>query len=233
MMAMPEEQNRRVTDHLSTWLFCPTETAVNNLSREGIVDCGVGLKPDIDKKQVSLIGDIMYDASLYYRKKNTGQAVETGFVLLTIHRAENTDNPDRLKSIVRAINDLSDYQFIFPIHPRTKKVLIQEKLAFAGHVKIIEPVGYLEMLVFESACSMILTDSGGVQREAYFFNKPCITLMNSTPWVELVQSGWNTLAGTNREKIVYAVRNSKAPATHPDFYGSGHAAEKIISLLEK
>jgi UDP-GlcNAc3NAcA epimerase len=132
-----------------------------------------------------------------------------------------------------AINDLSDYRFIFPIHPRTKKILAQENLAFSDHVKTIEPIGYLEMLAYEAACSKILTDSGGVQKEAFFFHKPCVTLRDATEWVELIQSGWNTLAGTDRERIVYAVRDSKIPVTHSDFYGDGHSAEKIISLLKE
>jgi UDP-GlcNAc3NAcA epimerase len=231
VMTMPEEQNRRLTDHLSTWLFCPTKTAIKNLSKEGINSCGADAKPTMDKKQVSLVGDIMYDASLYYRKKNKRQITEKDFILLTIHRAENTDNPDRLKSIVQAINEITDRRFIFPVHPRTIKMLKQQNLVFADHVKMIEPIGYLEMLAYEAACSAVLTDSGGVQKEAFFFYKPCINLFDVTGWVELVQSGWNTLVGANREKILYAIKNLKIPKIHPDFYGDGHTAEKIISYL--
>jgi UDP-GlcNAc3NAcA epimerase len=185
----------------------------------------------VDSKKVGITGDIMCDAALYYCEKNTRQITEKDFILLTLHRAENTDNPDRLKSIVQAVNEISDHRFIFPVHPRTIKMLKQQNFVFSGHVKMIEPVGYLEMLAYESACSAVLTDSGDVQKEAFFFHKPCITLRDATEWVELVQSGWNILARADRGKIIYAVRNLKIPAIHPDFYGDGHAAEKILSYL--
>ena len=231
MMVMPEEQNRRLTDHLSTWLFCPTQTAVDNLGREDIVNCGSDIDPDADNKRVALTGDIMYEASLYYRKKVNIHVNECDFVLLTIHRAENTDDLLKFTSIVAAINELSGYNFIFPVHPRTKKILKQQNLKLASHIKMIEPVGYLEMIAYESACSAVLTDSGGLQKEAYFFRKPCVTMRDATEWVELVDSGWNTLTGADTGKIVNAVQNMQIPDKYSGLYGDGHCAEKIISYL--
>lgn len=229
MMIMPEEQNRRLTDHLSTWLFCPTQTAMDNLVREGITNTIV--QPSVDKKCVTMTGDIMYDASLYYRKKSIFIIDEENFILLTIHRAENTDDPIRLTAIVKAINNLTDYRFVFPVHPRTRKMLEQQHLIFASHVKMIEPIGYLEMIAYESVCSAILTDSGGIQKEAFFFQKPCITMRDATEWVELVYSGWNTLTGADTNKIVSAVKNVHIPDDYPVLYGDGHCARKIVECL--
>ncbi|UTY23925.1 non-hydrolyzing UDP-N-acetylglucosamine 2-epimerase [Treponema denticola] len=231
MMVMPEEQNRRLTDHLSTWLFCPTDTAVDNLKKEGIIS--TSSLPSADNKIVCKTGDIMYDASLYYRKKNVSLQTPNDFILLTIHRAENTDDLVRLKSIVNAINAVSEKKFIFPVHPRTKKILAEQGLQFASHVKLIDPVGYLEMLKYEDVCSAVLTDSGGVQKEAFFFQKPCITMRDTTEWIELVSSGWNTLTGADTEKIVSAIRNIHIPENYPQLYGEGHTAEKIIEVLRK
>jgi UDP-GlcNAc3NAcA epimerase len=232
MMVMPEEQNRLLTDHLSTWLFCPTQTAIDNLKQEGIADNESVEKPDADKKRVVMTGDIMYDASLYYSGENNTRINEKDFILLTIHRAENTDDPLRLSSIVRAINNLTSYRFIFPVHPRTKKKLGQQNLVFASHVKIIEPVGYLEMIAYEAACSAVLTDSGGVQKEAFFFRKPCITMRDSTEWVELVTSGWNTITGADTDKIIMAVKNLHIPNEYPSLYGDGTCAQKICGFLK-
>jgi UDP-GlcNAc3NAcA epimerase len=232
MMIMPEEQNRRLTDHLATWLFCPTQTAVDNLKQEGITDNEFTGKPDADKKRVAITGDIMYDASLYYREKSNAKINEKDFVLLTIHRAENTDDPVRLSSIVKAINELIGYRFIFPVHPRTRKILEQHNLVFASHIKMIEPVGYLEMIAYEAVCSAVLTDSGGVQKEAFFFRKPCITMRDSTEWVELVNYGWNTLAGADTNKIINAVKNFHIPDEYPSLYGDGNCAQKICNLLK-
>ena len=229
MMVMPEEQNRRLTDHLSTWLFCPTDTAIDNLKKEGITS--TGSLPSADNKTVCKTGDIMYDASLYYRQKNISLQIPSNFILLTIHRAENTDDPVRLKSIVNAVNSLSESKFIFPVHPRTKKILTEYGLDFGKHVTLIDPVGYLEMLKYEEACVAVLTDSGGVQKEAFFFQKPCITMRDTTEWVELVSSGWNTLTGADTGKIISAIRNIHAPADYPQLYGDGHTAEKIIEVL--
>ncbi len=235
MMKMPEEQNRRLTDHLSSWLFCPTQTAIDNLKAEGIINHSE-YKPSADKKHVSQTGDIMYDASLYYRQKAKDvlhyfNNIKRPFILLTIHRAENTDNIEKLSSIVKTINLLDTYFFVFPIHPRAKKILAENNLSFGSHVQMIDPVGYLEMISLENACSAVVTDSGGVQKEAYFFRKPCITMRDATEWVELVESGWNTLAGTDSDKIINAMKSLHVPDTYPSLYGDGKCAEKIISAL--
>lgn len=231
MMAMPEEQNRCLTDHLSTFLFCPTKTAVKNLEAEGITDCNESLKPTADKKRVRMTGDIMYEASLYYRAHNNVKIDDKDFILLTIHRQENTDNIGRLSSIVKAINALSDERFVFPVHPRTRKILALNDLSFGSHVKLIDPVGYFEMIAYEENCKCVLTDSGGVQKEAFFFEKPCVTMRDSTEWVELVESGWNKLTGADGQKIVSAVRTVRRPDAVPPLYGSGDCAEQIARQL--
>jgi UDP-GlcNAc3NAcA epimerase len=174
----------------------------------------------------------MYDASIYYRQKITKKHHNTDFILLTIHRAENTDDASKLMAIAKALNKLSDYRFIFPAHPRTRKILHRENIKLASHIELIEPIGYFEMLELESSCTAIVTDSGGVQKEAYFFKKPCITLRDSTEWVELVNSGWNTLAGANAEKIIFSIHNLQIPSEYPAFYGDGNSAKKIIDSLK-
>lgn len=235
MMEMPEEQNRRLTDHLSSWLFCPTQTAIHNLQAEGI-NHSADKNPTADKKYVSQTGDIMYEASLYYRQKTKDireffEVINQNFILLTIHRAENTDNIEKLSNIVNTLNLLSSYSFVFPLHPRTRKILAENNLCFGSHVQMIDPVGYLEMIALENACSAVVTDSGGVQKEAYFFRKPCITMRDSTEWVELVDSGWNTLTGTDSEKIINAIQSLRIPDIYPSLYGDGKCAEKIASAL--
>lgn len=235
MMQMPEEQNRRLTDHLSTWLFCPTQTAINNLKKEGIVDSTNNIQISSDNKRVCMTGDIMYEASMYYRQNNKAhilpQFENSDFILLTIHRAENTDNIERLSSIVKAINECRDKKFVFPVHPRTRKILEQNNLHFENHVTLIDPIGYFEMIAYEEKCSCVLTDSGGVQKEAFFFEKPCITMRDSTEWVELVENGWNTLTGADTQKIINTIKKIKIPNTHPLLYGDGECAKKIINSL--
>ena len=238
MMEMPEEQNRRLTDNLASYLFCPTQTAIHNLEVEGIRPSEEG-KPSADHKRVSMVGDIMLDASLHYRGKSS-KAAETlvgglprPFCLLTIHRAENTDDLTRLRAIVEGINEASETNFVFPIHPRTRKVLEGNGLAFGKHVRLIDPVGYFEMLALENACSFVMTDSGGVQKEAYFFEKPCLTIRDSTEWVELVDAGWNTLVGAERAAIRTALGEVKAPVEHPLLYGRGEAAVAIADTLAR
>ena len=235
MMVMPEEQNRRLTDHLSAYLFCPTQTAIKNLEAEGILNCDDDIKPTADKKRVCVTGDIMYEASLYYRAHNNVKVADNvkGCILLTIHRQENTDNPERLSSIVKAINELTCERFVFPVHPRTRKILAQNGLHFGSHVNSIDPSGYFEMIAYEEACKCVLTDSGRVQKEAFFFEKPCITMRDSTEWVELVESGWNTLTGAASERIVQAVKNVKIPGEVPFLYGKGDCAKRICGELLK
>jgi len=236
MMGMPEEQNRIVADRLSTWLFCPTQAAIGNLEREGIPNRNPA-KPNADAKAVAMVGDVMLDASLYYRTRAAGRAEQflkklpTRFYLLTIHRAENTDDPRRLTSIVEALNDRNDSEAVFPVHPRTRKTLERLGLAFGSHVRLIEPVGYFDMLALEEACEFVVTDSGGVQKEAYFFRKPCMTLRDSTEWVELVETGWNRLVGADKGAISRAFDSMEAPKLDGALYGEGHAGEAICDRL--
>jgi UDP-GlcNAc3NAcA epimerase len=155
-----------------------------------------------------------------------------GFFLLTLHRAENTDDPKRLASIVRAINARPDVPAVFPVHPRTRKMLEKMDLQFGAHVRMIDPIGYFEMLCLEDACSFVVTDSGGVQKEAFFFNKPCITLRDSTEWVELVECGWNTLVGADESKILQALDHIAVPRDpKPLLYGDGDTARLILNYL--
>jgi UDP-GlcNAc3NAcA epimerase len=284
MMSMPEEQNRRLTDHLSTYLFCPTEVAVKNLEKEGIPykdfseinskkNSEINLKnssqnssknnsennsenkltnnlknslqnnskeiikPSADEKLICLCGDIMYEASLYYRKKaenNDSRILEKlpeKFILLTMHRQENTDDILRLSSIFSALNKIQEYEIVFPVHPRTKKVIEKNGIKLNKHIHCIEPVGYFDMLLLESKCYFIMTDSGGVQKEAYFFGKPCITLRDSTEWTELVESGWNTLVGADEEKIMATVKKMPKYGKDIKLYGEGNTSEIILDTL--
>lgn len=236
MMAMPEEQNRIVADRLATWLFCPTKTAICNLEREGI-PARDPERPTADEKSVTMVGDVMLDASLYYRRVSAARAEEflaplpKDFYLLTIHRAENTDDPLRLRSIVAAVNARSDLNAIFPVHPRTRSVLDRLDLRFGPHVSLLDPVGYFDMLSLEEACRFVVTDSGGVQKEAYFFQKPCMTLRDSTEWVELVESGWNRLVGADTEAIVSGFDSMLPPDSQFSLYGDGRAGEAILDRL--
>jgi UDP-GlcNAc3NAcA epimerase len=235
MMIMPEEQNRRLTDHLATWLFCPTDTAVGNLAREGILPQG-GSAPTADQKAVIQCGDIMYEASLFYRERARTQRraiskLPAKFALLTIHRAENTDDPARLSAIIEALNHFTDIEFVFPVHPRTRKILQQMGLNLASHIHAIEPVGYFDMLVLEDLCSFVVTDSGGVQKEAYFFGKPCITLRDTTEWAELVAAGWNTLVGADTVRIMKALRQMPQYGQPGALYGDGTTSRIIADTL--
>jgi UDP-N-acetylglucosamine 2-epimerase len=220
---MPEEINRVLTDHVSDLLLCPTEVAVHNLEREGI------------KRGVHLVGDVMYDAFLFNleaaRKRDTLKELGLAhgrFALATVHRAENTDDPDRLRSILRGIGE-SGLEVVLPLHPRTRARL---KGPMPARIRVIDPVGYLDMLTLEEAAIVIVTDSGGVQKEAYFLGKPCITLRDGTEWAETVEAGWNLLVGSDSDTIAHAMRSFKPNAIRPDLFGNGHAAERIAELLE-
>jgi UDP-GlcNAc3NAcA epimerase len=242
MMIMPEEQNRRLTDHLATWLFCPTPVSIANLEKEGIE--GVSrAKPNADNKSVVMCGDIMYEAVLFYRSlalssnRKILEDLPEQFCLLTLHRAENTDTVERLSSIVRAINKHNEISFLFPAHPRTRKLMAQYGLQFHDHVRVIDPVGYFDMIALENACRFIMTDSGGVQKEAYSFEKPCVTLRDATEWVELVEAGWNFLAGADETNINagldWAKQLASSPKDHPSLYGDGNTASIIAHELLK
>ena len=306
---MPEEINRIVADQLSTLLLCPSQVAVNNLAAEGIggnamvrqahhdtFSCppleGVGggspspntlpLTPN-----VIITGDVMADALQFAATKAAAQSdiVERldlkpqGYILATVHRAENTDDPKRLSNIMAALSELAEREpVILPLHPRTKKIL--ERTSNLEHrtlnveprtlnieqsssveprtlnieqsssveprtlnveprtlnierpsLRIIDPLGYFDIIALEGSARMLLTDSGGMQKEAYWLKVPCITLRDETEWVETVASGWNILTGADRDRIVTAVRSFKSPSDHPPLYGDGQAAEKILSIL--
>lgn len=223
---MPEEINRVLTDHLSSLLFCPTDTAVRNLVREGIT------------QGVHKVGDVMYDLALWglevAEQKSTilqTLGIEPGgYLLATIHRPNNTDDPGNLSAIVSALNDVAE-TVIFPAHPRTQKALKHWGIHLNSNVRITEPVGYLDMLVLEKNARMILTDSGGVQKEAYILGVPCVTLREETEWVETVEAGWNILVGASRERIVEAVRNFNPTGERPPLFGDGHASQRIVEIL--
>jgi len=219
---MPEEQNRILTDHISDFLFCPTDTALDNLKKEGITE------------GVFLTGDIMLDASIYYRNIDykTTMVLPRSFTLVTLHRAENTDSIERLSAIVEAFNEIPE-TVVLPLHPRTKKMLARYNLSFKKNVHIFEPVGYLDMLQMENQCRYIITDSGGVQKEAYFFRKPCITMRNQTEWVETVEAGWNTLVGADKERIINGIKKLQTPSVYPSLYGTGISGKEILNILNR
>lgn len=225
--AMPEEQNRILTDNISKLLLVPTEDALKNLSNEGI------------KSGVHNIGDVMYDAVLMFQERAKGKenllvelGVEKGeYILTTIHRAENTNDIKRLENIIEALNDSCE-KIILPLHPRTKKFISDYGLKFNDNIKVIEPIGYLEMLMLEANSKKIVTDSGGVQKEAYFVGKPCVTMRDETEWVETVEVGWNIVVGTDKEKILNAIKNFNPTHKQPSIFGDGFAAEKISELIK-
>ncbi|MBA4541779.1 UDP-N-acetylglucosamine 2-epimerase (non-hydrolyzing) [Thermoactinomyces daqus] len=227
---MPEEINRILTDHVSEWLFCPTQTAVNHLATEGI------------RRGVHLVGDVMMDAVQYNSRLANEKSgilkelnIKTGeYILITLHRAENTDDPARLSQIISALNELP-LPAVLPLHPRTKGKMAQMGLAITNpNVKLIEPVGYLDMLQLEVNAKKILTDSGGVQKEAFFAKVPCITMRDETEWTETVELGANLLVGADQSKILDAVDNFTVDFTRmKDVFGDGRASEKITDQLLK
>ncbi|MGV7962415.1 UDP-N-acetylglucosamine 2-epimerase (non-hydrolyzing) [Photorhabdus tasmaniensis] len=228
-MAMPEEINRILTDNVSSILFCPTETAINNLQREGFSSKPVNIKK---------VGDVMEDAALYFSRiaKRPDELIPTQhFILTTLHRAENTDNQKRLTEIVNSLNDIHKtiYPVVLPLHPRTKKML--EKYNLHLDVHLIEPVGYLEMLWLLKNTDLVITDSGGLQKEAFFFRKPCVTVRDQTEWVELIETGVNKLSDAENKKITQSVHNMINTNIHAvqSIYGGGVAAIKIADELEK
>lgn len=226
---MPEEINRVLTDHCSDLLFCPTETAVKNLKTEGI------------SAGVYLTGDVMVDAlqeNIEIAERNTKIMDEFGlkpqeYHLATLHRAENTDDIYKLKSIVDAFCEFEN--LIFACHPRTEKHLKLEGLwdKLTKKITVIKPVGYLDMLLLEKNAKKILTDSGGVQKEAYIFKVPCITLRENTEWVETVEDGWNVLVAENKDKIIKMVNEFEPISKQRDVFGEGDASKKITKVLER
>jgi UDP-GlcNAc3NAcA epimerase len=227
---MPEEINRVLTDHASDLLFTPTETATENLRREGI-----------SAESIYWVGDVMYDAALLYAHKAKEkeeilkrlQLEPKGYVLATVHRAENTDDLGRLRAIFEGLERVADSSpVIMPLHPRAKK-----KLGCLGlrnsKIRYLDPVGYLDMISLEKNAAVIATDSGGVQKEAFFYRVPCVTLREETEWTETVASGWNTLAPPDPLGIYKAVKSAEPPALAPPFFGDGTAARHIVEILQR
>ena len=227
---IPEEVNRVLTDHVSSFLFAPTQTAVDNLKREGVTE------------GVYLTGDVMLDSFRQFSqvaKRNSRILHELGlgrgkYLLATVHRARNTEIEENLKNIVAAFCN-TDEKIVFPIHPRTVKYLKQYRLygqlRDASNVRLIAPVGYLDSIILTQNAKKILTDSGGLQKEAYFSKVPCITLDEVTGWPETVEDGWNTLVSSNKEKIIEAVKHFEPRGKQRKVFGDGKAAERIIYNL--
>lgn len=229
---MPEEINRLLTDHISELLLCPTDVAVENLLAEGI------------KTGIHKTGDVMYDSIIYYSSKARSIAADLlaghhiqpkSFYLATVHRAENTNDKNRLSQIAQAFNEIAqpDCPLILPLHPRTAKYINNYNLRLAKYVKVIEPLSYLETLVLEENAKAVLTDSGGIQKEAFCLGVPCITLRDETEWLETVQTGSNTLTGADTLRIVQAARKLQKPENTDiqKFYGNGRASEKIVEII--
>lgn len=224
---MPEEQNRVITDTLSDILFVPTESAILNLKREGI------------EEGVYNVGDVMFDAILNFKKLAEGKdhivkeldLEGKDYILTTIHRAENTNYIHRLKNIAEALNECGK-PVVLPLHPRTKKYITDYGLKFNDNIKVIEPVGYLEMINLEMNSQKIVTDSGGVQKEAFFMKKPCITMRDETEWVETVENGWNIIVGTDKNKILDGILNFIPDRNQKSIFGKGDAAIKILDVLK-
>lgn len=234
-MKMPEEINRILTDRISHWLFTPTQAATDNLLREGVAP-----------EQIHQVGDVMYDVALHQGARvraGTGLMArlglnEKGYVLATIHRAENTDHPERLGAIVEGLKATAQrFPVVWPLHPRTRSVLDQMGMlaALSQRVKLIDPVGYLDMVQLEKYSALIVTDSGGVQKEAFFHQVPCVTLRDETEWVELVEAGWNRLVPpadtVALQEVVTMALNSPGLDIQP--YGAGNAAVRILEHITR
>lgn len=224
-MKMPEEVNRILTDRVSNILFCPTDAAVNNLKNEGFGSFGCTIVKS---------GDVMQDGAMFYKNVATKPNfnIDTDYILCTIHRAENTDDAVRLQNILEALDEIAEKkQVILPIHPRTKKII--DNLGYnTQNLTVIDPIGYLEMVWLIDHCSLVMTDSGGLQKEAFFFEKPCITLRDETEWIELVENGFNVLGGADKQTILDLYRSHAFVTNYSiDLYGGGHASESIIRGL--
>lgn len=230
-MRMPEEVNRILADRVSSLLFCPTETAINNLKAEGV------------SRGVHNVGDVMYDVALFYRDRaqqdstvlQTLGLMPGAFALATCHRAENTDDPQRLSSILSALADIAtQLPVVFPLHPRTRKLIGDYGLVpLLAKLTITDPLPFLDMVALEQASRLILTDSGGVQKEAFFYGVPCVTLRDETEWGETVSLGMNQLCGANTEKIIAVAGNaiSTKPLAIENPYGKGNAANELMEIL--
>ena len=247
--SMPEEINRIVCDHVSTILFCPTVQAIENLKKEGFNCQSENISPDCP--QIIHSGDIMYDNAIYYSKRALKESSiltqlnleGKNFVLFTLHRDLNTDNPKRLNSIFEAITEYlseEDNRIVFPIHPRTQKMIkkllpngLYQKIRTLKNLIITEPLSFYDFINLEANCKLILTDSGGVQKEAFFFKKPCIVLRPETEWVELVESGNAIIADANKTLITKSLNSfsNNNKLNYPSFYGNGNAAVDICQII--
>lgn len=222
---MPEEINRLITDHISNILFCPTKTAVNNLENEGI------------SNGTYLVGDVMVDSLEQNRKvaEITSKIVETigvikgNYLVVTIHRANNTDNKENLYSIIKALEEL-DKIIIFPVHPRTAKSIHKYGLKIPPNIKMVEPLGYIDMIALMIGAEKIITDSGGIQKEAYILRRPCITLRNNTEWVETLEGGWNILVGADKKKILDAAILEPGEL-QKEIFGNIGSCKRIVNIL--
>lgn len=225
---MPEEINRVVADALADLHLCASQTAVKQLAAEGIT------------KDVHWVGDVMLDAVLanlpLARQKSDILTRFTiapqKYALVTVHRAANTADPERLEKIIAAMNQVKE-EIIFPVHPRTREALTHVKAKFDSHVRLVDPLGYFDMLVAEENARIIATDSGGVQREAYFMSVPCLTLRDETEWTETVSAGWNYLVGVEPDRVADAWFGFKPAGVHPPIFGEGRASEKILDILDR
>ena len=224
---MPEEINRVLTDHIATLLFAPTDSAVSNLLNEGI-----------ERSKIHQVGDVMYDAALAFSEKAEQQSnilealalSSKTYVLATMHRQENTDDKHRLSSIIRGLSQ-SPVPVVLPLHPRTEKQLNLFGINIGPPIQVIEPVGYLDMVMLEKNARLIATDSGGVQKEAYFYQVPCVTLREETEWLELVEQGFNKLVGYSSEAIVESLSAPAVQSWEGLLYGGGCAAKKIVDVI--
>lgn len=248
--AMPEELNRIACDHMSTLLFSPTQTGIDNLSNEGFSLKNEG-KASIDNPFVFKCGDIMYDNSLYFSNVSNEKSSllkeldleQRPFVLATVHRDSNTDIPENLEAIFQSFQDISiknKITIVLPLHPRTKSKLqsnltpkLFDALSQNEYMKIIDPAGFLDIIALEKNAQMIVTDSGGLQKEAFFFKKPCIILRPQTEWVEIVKNGNALITDANHQRIIdgYELLSKRSDYTFPAFYGDGHAAEFICEQI--
>lgn len=221
--SMPEEINRIMTDHISDILLAPTQNAMHLLASEGL------------KEKSFFVGDVMFDSILFYKElarhkqKEFINIPQKKYYLCTIHRPENTDNHTRLQNIFSGLSELN-HQVIIPLHPRTSKIL--RNIHYSDNIKVIEPIGYLNMIALVNNAEIILTDSGGLQKEAYFLKKRCITLRDQTEWIETLENSWNFIVGANKSLIVEKSSiKPTGPQTHA--FGDGHASEKIIHILNR
>lgn len=226
---MPEETNRVVADHLSTILLCPSQTAVENLALESIT------------QNVHLVGDVMLDILNWAQERMSAGRCDVlerfcltagNYLVATVHRSENTDDGTRLSAILDGFNEINE-TLVFPVHPRAHKLIKAARVRFKSHIRLIDPVGYLEMVALTRNARLVLTDSGGLQKEAYWLGVPCITLRNETEWVETVSAGWNILVGADASAVVEAVHAFCPTAERDPLYGDGCAAQRCVELLDR